>query len=628
MPVQFYMRGYDTVATQYVDWVVNDEPDTAGTYSGVNPANLDNIVINRTVTSKLNNFLKPYTPGFININTTYGPYLFHLNSYDWLHPTATALDPAIPVPSNPVGIAVNRGTTDNNFPEPTPREFATLFWDEGTGSWNFGFMDPTGTITSNNDTKTGNLSVMGTVTVFQGGTPASSGAIKLANSAQISARNSIDTFDLTVISTDSSDRVVLGDASTPVYYPYYQVSDSYIAESSFAGGMTTNTATTGFIRLKNFTPGIKFRAAANDANIVSTDAIDQLYIGDEYNNKIIYNTSATGTHVFRVNSISTLEVNSFGLTFNADLFNPTINQTTQITGNGQNLSIDAQSSTDLASYGGSVLVNAGTGTSGDGYVDIRSNDVVKLRIYSNTTPVVTDFTQNSILDPNSILSFQPTIRFYNTLSTANIKFDPIDSAFTSGNTLTVLGQENVGINGTGGNLNLEAGGGSGLNGVGGTLNLSSGTGTISNGTVNIKAGANTVASFTDANHNYYVASGGSFQFAINSNPVVEIVDNKLATLYGRRKNVSLVDVNYNVSNDDEFIAVDTLTNTSAITVTLPASPSTGDFYIVKDTTGSCNTYNITIQGNGNNIDGSGSLVLNTNYASVSLIFDGAGWNKI
>ena len=621
MPVQFYMRAYDTVATQYVDWVVNDEPDTAGTYSGVNPANLDNIVINRTVTSKVNNFLKPYNPDFININTTAGPYLFHLNSYDWLNPITNG-GSAIPVPTDLIGLAVNRGTTDNNFPNPTPRNYATLIWDEATSSWNFALLDTLGAIVSHNSTKVGNL------VVLDSSNPAQSGAVRLCNTSSIKSRNAANSADITIISADSSNRVVVSSSSNPIFFPSSLVSDSYLAESSFGGGVTTNTSSTGFIRLKNRTDGISFKAAGGDANIASSDALDKLYFGNQYNQGVIYGTSASGTHTFRVNNVSTLEITSLGINFNAGLFNPKISQVTQTTGNGQNLSIDAQSSTDGSSAGGSIILNSGTGTSTDGYVDVRTAGSTNLRVYGSTPTTVIDFTQNSGLNPDSILSFQPTIRFYNTLGSANIKFDPIDSAFNAGNVFTVKGQNNIGINGTGGNLNIEAGNASGLNGAGGTLNLSSGTGTISDGTVNINTGASTAASFTGTNHNFYVASGGSFQFTINSNPIVEIVDNKLATLYGRRKNVSIVDANYNVTNDDEFLFVDVTVNNAVITVTLPASPYPGDFYIIKDGVGSCNTYNITIQGNGNNIDGGGSLVLNTNYASASLIFNGISWNKV
>lgn len=70
-----------------------------------------------------------------------------------------------------------------------------------------------------------------------------------------------------------------------------------------------------------------------------------------------------------------------------------------------------------------------------------------------------------------------------------------------------------------------------------------------------------------------------------------------------------------------------LCNASAgITVTLPLSPSAGDTYKVKDKSGAANTNNITVSGNGKNIDGAASFVMNRNYQSAELIYDGSSWS--
>jgi hypothetical protein len=50
MPIQYYMRAYKITPTEgYVDWVVNDQPDTTGSYSGYAPGELTNIIVNRIV---------------------------------------------------------------------------------------------------------------------------------------------------------------------------------------------------------------------------------------------------------------------------------------------------------------------------------------------------------------------------------------------------------------------------------------------------------------------------------------------------------------------------------------------------------------------------------------------------
>jgi hypothetical protein len=61
-------------------------------------------------------------------------------------------------------------------------------------------------------------------------------------------------------------------------------------------------------------------------------------------------------------------------------------------------------------------------------------------------------------------------------------------------------------------------------------------------------------------------------------------------------------------------------HSAPITVTLPASPNNGRVFTIKDVSGAALTNNITIAGNGNNIDGSSSASINTNYGSLKLIY--------
>jgi hypothetical protein len=71
-----------------------------------------------------------------------------------------------------------------------------------------------------------------------------------------------------------------------------------------------------------------------------------------------------------------------------------------------------------------------------------------------------------------------------------------------------------------------------------------------------------------------------------------------------------------VSASDTFIEA-----TATGTLNLPASPQTGrKVYVKRNYSGA----DYTISGNGNTIDGAGSLLLTADKASVILIFDGAG----
>src|SRR6056300_987633 len=70
------------------------------------------------------------------------------------------------------------------------------------------------------------------------------------------------------------------------------------------------------------------------------------------------------------------------------------------------------------------------------------------------------------------------------------------------------------------------------------------------------------------------------------------------------------------------------TTSSAITVTLPSSPSLGDFVQIKDYAGTFATNNLTIARNGNNIQGvANDSAISTNRASVVLVYIDAtkGW---
>ena len=81
---------------------------------------------------------------------------------------------------------------------------------------------------------------------------------------------------------------------------------------------------------------------------------------------------------------------------------------------------------------------------------------------------------------------------------------------------------------------------------------------------------------------------------------------------------------YTAVNGDG-VMVDT---SSAVTVTLPASASLGDFVRVVDITGSAATNNITVARNGHKIQGAASnLTISTNRAAIGLVYANAtqGW---
>lgn len=81
---------------------------------------------------------------------------------------------------------------------------------------------------------------------------------------------------------------------------------------------------------------------------------------------------------------------------------------------------------------------------------------------------------------------------------------------------------------------------------------------------------------------------------------------------------------YAVLATDYYIRVDT---TSSRTINLPNAPSTNRAYVIKDTTGSAGTNNITVTTPGGvvTIDGSTSYVMNVNYGSAQFLFNGTSY---
>lgn len=82
---------------------------------------------------------------------------------------------------------------------------------------------------------------------------------------------------------------------------------------------------------------------------------------------------------------------------------------------------------------------------------------------------------------------------------------------------------------------------------------------------------------------------------------------------------------YVVLTTDQYISVDS--SGGAITIQLPNAATSGQYFIVKDRTGSAATNNITVTTVGGivNIDGATSFVMNTAYEAVSVMGNGTSY---
>jgi hypothetical protein len=76
---------------------------------------------------------------------------------------------------------------------------------------------------------------------------------------------------------------------------------------------------------------------------------------------------------------------------------------------------------------------------------------------------------------------------------------------------------------------------------------------------------------------------------------------------------------------DFVILVD---SAAARTITPLGSPATGQMYRIKDNVGTASVFNITITPSGKNIDGAASVIINTNYGSLDIVYNGAQWNAL
>ena len=81
---------------------------------------------------------------------------------------------------------------------------------------------------------------------------------------------------------------------------------------------------------------------------------------------------------------------------------------------------------------------------------------------------------------------------------------------------------------------------------------------------------------------------------------------------------------YQVVSTDQLIYVDS--TAGAFTITLEASPTTNRELTIIDSVGNCSYSNVTLAGNGKNIVGSTTALMNSNYIALVLIYNGTQWN--
>lgn len=496
MAIQYYMRGYNTSSpgtVGYVDWVVNDTPDSTATYvpAPYVSGNITNITVNKTVQSKTDNFLES-DQGYILSDGLF----FHVNAHDWLHASPPSIT-VIPPPTSYTGFAVTRGGTTNAAGQlvagASTNFFSCLIWDEANQRWRFVrntngdhvTLGATQDVSMGNIISDGYLRIDGYIAI--GPAPAlTTGSLRLTNNLWITSRKAAGAADGYLIRLDNTDRVQIGTlADNPVtYIPGNLRVDGYVRDGS------TNVPTTGFVRNGNNTSIITARDQqnANDHILLSTNNVTQnnnLVLGNATANfgNILLNTVTAGLHQFQTNTTTFLELGTSGtpannnpnnfVRFTSAIVNPSIYQVTAAAGSGQLMNVQSQSTTAAGQTGGSVALTAGSAPVGGfgGTIDLYAGATgsfpvaatLKMRIHPTTAPTAAN--------NNSIQYFENLFRVDTAQTAPLFRQDDNTTSSATGQPYTVQAQNATGATSTGG-----------------ALNLTSGTGTTVAGNVNIQTG--------------------------------------------------------------------------------------------------------------------------------------------
>jgi hypothetical protein len=125
---------------------------------------------------------------------------------------------------------------------------------------------------------------------------------------------------------------------------------------------------------------------------------------------------------------------------------------------------------------------------------------------------------------------------------------------------------------------------------------------------------------------FYISSAVSGP-AIGGNTQVKIESiGRITFGFGQVVKRTATAISMAVTNAMYYIGV---TSTAAPrTITMPAVGGiiTGQIWVIKDESGGAATNNITVSGNGVNIDSAATYVINTNYGSVQIMYNGTQFN--
>lgn len=315
---------------------------------------------------------------------------------------------------------------------------------------------------------------------------------------------------------------------------------------------------------------------------------------------------------------------------------------------------------------GSTHINVGTFTSPDSSITFGySSPNITATVTGGTTSVIKLTGNSGTANPTAgninVITANATVKFVGAASTLIQDFGITNILLGSNGSSITIGNVNVGVGNnvlnslTSGGTNVAVGGGAGSAITSGNSNTIVGANSgnhITTGGGNIVVGEGALSALTTGNNNVLIGNlGGNYTTSESNNILIvnsgvngesnvirigtqgsgnnqqnqTFIAGVINTVSGRVVKVTTPGAYpYTTLTTDYVILVDT---SAARTINLISSPVTGTTYRIKDNVGSAAANNITITPAAGKIDGAASYVINNNYGSIDLVYNGTQWNK-
>lgn len=238
------------------------------------------------------------------------------------------------------------------------------------------------------------------------GTVASAGTTRYPSASSLTSRNNGNTADITMMSTDASDNLTLGDSINTAIVTLNAKSGSTVLSKiagttvlTVAGALVTSAqplaigatvASTGQIRLPN-NVNVSARNAANsqDLPLVGIDGSNVITLGST--------TNQDNTVLAAPSAKKIIVAGTGGLQWNTGV-DILINQADLVTNSGSanTLTIQAQNETGTTSTGGNLIITSGTGTSLNGDLTLKYGGTQRVFVTSAGNTIGTTTTIDTL----------------------------------------------------------------------------------------------------------------------------------------------------------------------------------------------------------------------------------------